>query len=562
LSSAFSFVFAFVLMLSVLIFVHELGHFVAAKLCKVKVLKFSLGFGNPIGFGRYRLRWKHGDTEYVAAWVPLGGFVKMLGENADEQQSAEVLADSERAFHHRPVWQRLVILFAGPAMNLLLPIVLFAVALAIGTPREAAIVGSVEADSPAALAGLRPGDQIEAVAGQPVEFWDDVARAVRRNAGQSVALRARRGTGTAAQQIDMTLKVEERGAIDPFGQATRAGWVGFSHNRLAAVLAIAGSEVPAAATALRSGDRVLAVDSTQIEDWDGFASGYAEAAAAGSETVELRVARLTQLDPVPSQTELTLRVPLESSVEALGLVPATVLIRRVSKGTPAEAAGLRAGDLIIAVAGRPVGSFPSFANAVRSSEGRALQIAYARAGERLESEIAPKLVEADAGMGLKEERYQIGIEAEPALVAGAVAIHRVRNPIRSIPIATQKTWEITKTFVQGLKQLVTGRVSHKQLAGPIGIAQIAHQAFQLGWYTYLQTLILISINLGILNLLPIPILDGGQAVLVGIEGIKRSPISQRTREAALQVGVAMIVVLMGFAFWNDISRLVSNWLSG
>ncbi len=557
MSSAFSFLFAFVLMLSVLIFVHELGHFVAAKLCKVKVLKFSLGFGNPIGFGRYRLRWKRGDTEYVAAWIPLGGFVKMLGENPDEQESPEVLADTEHAFHHRPVWQRLVILFAGPAMNLVLPVLLFVIALGVGTPREAAVIGSVETASPAAVAGLKAGDSIESVAGQAVEFWDQVATTIGERAGQTVAVVARRGE----ERVEAALQVEQRGAINPFGQPTQQGWAGLSHNRLAAVVAITDRDAPAAATALRSGDRVLAVDGEEIEDWSAFAERYAEAAAARPE-IELRVARLTQIEPEPAQEELSVLVPAEGTVEQLGLVAATVLIRRVGPGTPAEAAGLKAGDLIIAVDGRPVGSFPSFANAVRSSEGRPLQIAFARAGARTDTEIAPKLVEADAGMGLKEERYQIGIEAEPALVAGAVAIQQVRNPLRSIPIATQKTWDITKTFLLGLKQLVTGNVSHKQLAGPIGIAQIAHQAYQLGWYTYLQTLILISINLGILNLLPIPILDGGQAVLVSIEGIKRSPISQRTREAALQVGVAMIVVLMGFAFWNDISRLVSNWLAG
>ncbi len=558
MSSAFTFVFAFVFMLGVLIFVHELGHFVAAKLCKVKVLKFSLGFGSPIGFGRYRLRWKRGDTEYVAAWIPLGGFVKMLGENPDEQESPEVLADTEHAFHHRPVWQRLIILFAGPAMNLVLPVLLFAVALAIGTPRDAAVVGTVESGSPAESAGLRPGDRIESVSGAPVEFWDEVSRAIAARNDGPVVVAGRRDD----KPFEATLDVEVRSALDLFGQPTEQGWVGLSHYRLAAAIGIARPEAPAAATPLRSGDRILAVGEVAVTDWTGFADAYAARAAAGAAETTLRVARITQLEPTVEQAELDLVIPALANVDALGVVPATVLIRRVGADTPAAAAGLRAGDLIIAVDGKPVGSFPTFANAVRSSEGQALQITYSRAGERIESEIVPRLVEADMGMGIKEDRYQIGIEAEPALVAGVAATHIVRNPLVSFPLAAQMTWDQTKVFLQGLKQLVTGRVSHKQLAGPIGIAQIAHSAFERGWDTYLTTLILISINLGILNLLPIPILDGGQAVLVSIEGIKRSPVSQRTREAALQAGLAMVVLLMGFAFWNDISRLVSHWFSG
>jgi len=550
LSSVFSFVFAFVVMLGVLIFVHELGHFVVAKLCNVRVLKFSLGFGAPIGIGRYRLRFRRGETEYVAAWIPLGGYVKMLGENPDEEDSPELHEDRKRAFNHRPVWQRLLILFAGPAMNLALPVLLFAIVLAIGMPRDAAVVGMVEAASPATEAGLRAGDRLTGLAGEPVRYWDEVEAVVRGRPGARIAVRYERdGTPHTTQ-----LAIGARSGLDAFGEATEIGWAGLGHERLAAVLGILDPDSPAAADGLRSGDRVVAVNETPVADWDAFATAYAAVPSAGPARLSLERIRFEGEDVVRESVEV--EVPTLGSPAALGVVPATVLIRSVQPESPAERAGLRAGDLIVAVDGTPVGSFASFAELVRSSEGHALDVAYARGGEQERAEIRPTLVDADVGMGFTDRRYQIGIQADPAVVRGVTIVQREANPLRSLPVAAGMTWDLTKTFLEGLERLVTGRVSHKQLAGPIGIAELAHRSYQQGWDAYLTTLILISINLGILNLLPIPVLDGGQAVLVLIEGIKRSPVSQRTREIALQIGLTMIVVLMGFAFWNDITR---NW---
>ncbi|HUU32761.1 MAG TPA: site-2 protease family protein, partial [Vicinamibacterales bacterium] len=158
------------------------------------------------------------------------------------------------------------------------------------------------------------------------------------------------------------------------------------------------------------------------------------------------------------------------------------------------------------------------------------------------------------------ERYVIGIIARLSLAPGVMAIERHLNPFDSVPIAVAHTAELTSTFLEGLRRIVTGQISRKQLAGPIGIAEIAHRAFEQGWLTYIQTLVLISINLGVLNLLPIPVLDGGQALLVMIEGVKRSPVSLRTREIAQQIGVTVLLALMGLAFWNDLSRKWSGFV--
>jgi regulator of sigma E protease len=350
--------------------------------------------------------------------------------------------------------------------------------------------------------------------------------------------------------------LEDRAGMDAVGAAAQVGWAGIGHSRLAAVIGIPASDAAATATELHSGDLVVAVDGEDVADWHGFATRYAAAGEGGE--VTLRVDRSEAGATEPTTAEV--QVPALGTVSALGVVPATVLVAGTSPDSPAEKAGLKPDDLIVAVDGAPVGSFAAFSELVRSSGGRALDIVYARCGERHEVRIQPQMLEADTGLGIPVERYLIGITAHAAAVQGAVGIDRETNPLVSVPRAFGMTAELTKTFLQGLKRLVSGDVSRKQLAGPIGIAEIAHNAFEQGWFAYLTTLILISINLAVLNLLPIPVLDGGQALLIAIEGVKRSPLSLRTREIVQQIGVTVMVMLMGLAFWNDLSRHWSRFV--
>jgi len=543
---ALSYLFAFVVMLSLLIFVHEAGHFIAAKLCGVRVLKFSLGFGPPIGFGRFRLRWRRGQTDYVVAWIPLGGFVKMLGENPDEAGDPEVHSNPGEALPHKPLWQKLTIVFAGPAMNLALPVLVFMGTLAAGIDRLNTVIGMVEVGSPAAEAGLVPGDHITAVNGAPVRWWDEVELAVRGRPDAALTLAYQRD-GLARE---VTLAVESRSSLDVFGKVQSVGWVGLGQRRLRAVIGIPDEKAPALAAGLRSGDRVVQVAGAEVEDWHAFSTRYAREGSSGA--VELEVERGGGEAP----ERVALRVPALGDTAALGVLPASVLISTVSADSPAARAGLEPGDLILAVDGKRVGSFLSFAETVRTSGGRSLDLVFAREGRLRRIAIAPELTPVDMGLGMEEPRYLVGITAETATLPGGVALDRERNPLVSFPRAVGMTVDMTGTFLRGLGKLITREVSRKQLAGPIGIAEIAGNALQRGWETYLAVTVLISVNLGILNLLPIPILDGGQALLFIVEGIKRSPLSLRARELLQQAGLTVLVLLMGLAFWNDISR---NW---
>ncbi len=552
LADAPTFLFAFVLMLGVLIFVHELGHFLVAKLFDVHVLKFSLGFGPAIGFGRWRLAFRRGETEYVAAWFPLGGFVKMLGENPDEEETPAALADPGRAFNRKPVWQRLLILVAGPAMNLLLPVVIFVGVLAVGFPQRDAVVGAVETGSPAEAAGLQAGDRITSIDGAPVQRWNEIDDALRARPGEARVLEVERDG--VLRRVELT--PQPRSGLDLFGATTEVGWAGLGHARPAAVVVIGDAHSPAAGTGLKSGDQVVSVAGEPVEDWYQWAERYA-AQPLGS-VVALEIER-RGAESEAEPAVLSIDVPAVGDVERFGVLPATVLIAQVTPDAPAARAGLQAGDLIVGVDGAAVGSFATFSELVRSGGGQPVEIEYSRAGSSYRATMKPELHEVDE-VGIPEERYVIGIIARLSLAPGVMATERHLNPFDSVPIAVTQTADLTRTFLEGLRRIVTGQISRKQLAGPIGIAEIAHSAFERGWLSYIQTLVLISINLGVLNLLPIPVLDGGQALLVMIEGVKRSPVSLRTREIAQQIGVTVLVALMGLAFWNDLSRKWSGFI--
>jgi regulator of sigma E protease len=553
--SAFEFVFAFVLLLSILIFVHELGHFLVARACGVRVLKFSIGFGPPVRIGRFQLAWKRNGTEYVIAWFPLGGFVKMLGENPDEIDDPEALAHPDEALGAQPLWQKLAIVFAGPVMNLLLPVLVFMVTLAIGVQRPEAVIGSVEPGSPAARAGLVSGDRVTAVDGAPIAWWGDFDDAVRGRPGEELTVHVARGEQTR----EVTLAVDERASFDELGQAVDAGWIGAGFWRIASMLGVPSAESPAFAAGLRSGDVVKSVGGTAVESWDELAAAYASAGTSG--TVALQIERAhpnapASAEPAPAEM-LDVVVPARGSLDALGAVPANVVVERVEPDSPAGAAGIQPGDLILALDGAPLGSFATFAESVRASGGRSLRLEIARDGAVKQVELAPAMTSVDVGLGVQEPRYRVGIAARAATLPGALGLDRERNPLVALPRAVAMTVDFTSSFLRGLGMIATGQVSRNQIAGPIGIAEIADSAWQQGWEAYLTILVVISINLGILNLLPIPILDGGQALLFTIEALRRGPLSIRTREIVQQVGFTVLILIMGLAFWNDLSR---QWL--
>jgi regulator of sigma E protease len=524
------------------------------------------------------MRWERGGTEYVIGWIPLGGFVRMLGEPlpGDENFVAPVPDDvrPDEFLESKPVWQKLSIVFAGPAMNLLLPIICLMGILWVGLPRPNAVIGMVEADSPAELAGLRVGDRIVSLDGNDVEWWDEVILPIQeRREGGTLDLAIERDQVTSHIEVPVGTQT----ARDRFGSVVDYGWVGVGHHRLAAVVGVPEESSAAAGAGLRSGDLVVSIGDVEVEDWQALGRVHESAARAvrngEQESVVWHVQRqLVAISPLdeahapsgepmlPDPEELALSLPPIPTLGELGLLPASILVAYVTPDRPAALAGILPNDLVLSVDGASIGSFESFVSRVQTSGGRELEIAFSREGRvhtvslraREETVAGPYDIE-----GMEEKVYQIGLAAAVSSLPGARSVQKLRNPIESLPRSIEMSWQMTTEYLQGLGKLFTGEVSADKLSGPIGIARIARKSLDRGWLDYLSMMMLISINLGILNLLPIPILDGGQAVIYGIEGIKRSPLSIRSREIATSIGFGLLVILMGRAFWND---LTPTWL--
>ena len=456
MNTAFITVLAFLVTVGVLVVFHELGHYAVARLCGVKILKFSVGFGRTLWSRRYG----PDQTEWVLAAIPLGGYVKML----DEREADVAPHERDRAFNRQGVWRRIAIVIAGPVANFLLAIVLFWALFVVGMPGDKPVLSEPAKNTPAALAGISDGDTIVAIGGDPVLTWNDVnwrvlKEAVNRN----------------------RVQVEIEGA---------SGGRGY---------------------------RTLDLTGTTSEDVDG-----------------------TLL------TRLGLRPYVPHSPPVLG----TVLPKRSG-----ERAGLREGDRVISVDARPVKTWVEFTALVRASPEKALRLEVERRGTRLEVTATP-----DAE-GKGKARYgMLGVSAGEELRR---EMERTRTRVSydaftAIPKAAYKVWDLSIFSLKLLGRMIMGDVSWKNLSGPITIADYAGQSAQAGWVTFITFLAFVSVSLGVLNLLPIPLLDGGHLVYYFAEIVKGSPVSERTMEIGQRVGLALLIGLTFFAFYNDINRLFTG----
>ncbi|MBI3185883.1 MAG: RIP metalloprotease RseP [Myxococcales bacterium] len=536
---------SFVVFLGVLIFVHELGHFLVAKLMGVKILRFSIGFGPRI-FGVTR-----GETEYRVSWVPLGGYVKMAGEQPFDELPPE---EARRGFLAQPPWKRGLIVLAGPAFNLLFAIPAFFFVF-WGTSQEISTrIGSVEPDLPAARAGLRPGDRILAVEGEPVQTFDELRAELRDAYDKEISLTVKRGESSFVARLVPTRRVES----DPIQRVTR-GMIGISPDPRPAVVGVpAGSAAERAG--LRTFDRVLSVNGKPVSD----ELALSELLAAESGTLALQVARRdVQGLPgaavqVPSIVPVSIEKGAGEGFEALGVERADPYISHVVPGSPAAAAGIKSGDRLATLNGKPVGSWDIFQSALREIGDRKFSLEWVSAGVRQKSELSQVKVEVSDELGQKLEELDLGVRSRPGF---AEASRREMVTVQlgasqALVASVKKVPEVIVMVAIIIAKLFTRDVPFENVGGPIMVAQIAGRSAELGVKAFLGNMAFLSINLGLLNLLPIPILDGFHLLAAVWEGVRKRPIPLRAREIANMVGLALLAVLMVMVIRNDITRLL------
>jgi len=534
------------ILLGVLVFVHEFGHFLVAKALNVKVLKFSIGFGPRI-FG-----FQKGETEYRVAWLPLGGYVKMAGELPGEELPPE---ESKRGFLAQAPWKRMLIVAAGPGFNLIFPILLyFIVGLGVHE-RISTRIGSVEPGLPAAEAGLRPGDYVRAVDGEPVRTFDELKSQLQPRYGRPVALLVERDGNRFVADVTPAKNVE----TNPIETVSR-GMIGISPISRPPILGVPSGSV-AAGAGLRTFDRVLQLNGEPVKDEPAFAAAVAKA----SGRIELKVERFDAIElpgaavQVPAIKTASLQKQPGESYAALGAESADLYVASVVPGSAAERAGIKPSDRLLSLDGKPLKSFLTLVLALNELGDKPFTLAW-RSGSQ--EKVAPlrqtKLELKDDELGQGGEALDLGVRPSSINTAEQLGVEKVkvRYGVREALVTSLRIVpEIIKKTAQVIGHLITGKVPFKSVGGPIMLYQIASKSAEEGLDSFLNAMAVISINLGLMNLLPIPILDGFQLFAAAWEGVRRRPIPMRAREIANMVGLAMLLLLMAMVFKNDIMRL-------
>jgi regulator of sigma E protease len=539
-----------VLLLGVLIFVHESGHFLVAKALRVKVLRFSIGFGPPI------VSFTRGDTEYRIAWFPLGGYVKMAGEQPYDELPPE---EAKYGFLAQAPWKRMLIVAAGPVFNLVFPVLVFFIVLLGVSEHPTTLVGAVEPGMPAAEAGIRPGDRIVTIEGQKVDLFDDVSEAITPRYDRPTVVTVDR----AGKQVTMTLTPARSTATEPMGDPVTKGQIGIRPYPLPPLLGVpAGS--PAAAAGLKSFDRVVAVNGQPIRDERDLERVLGS--TQGELAVEVFRAEPLDLPGIGGTNPRSLTVHLQrqsgDGYAALGAEASNQYVFDVLPNSPAAKAGLGRGDQLLTLNGAPIRSSLGFSNALTEQvKDQPFTLTWrTSAGEEKSARLQQMRSEEKDQLGRATRRLELGVLPRYGWLAG---IEEVLNPetvkvrmgpgkafVKALQIVPQTIAKVATV----LGYMITGQVSMDLMSGPLGLHQMAARAAEEGFDKYLSIMAVISINLGVVNLLPIPILDGFHLLAAGWEAIRRRPISMRAREIANWVGLVMLVSLIALVFYNDLTR--------
>ena len=542
LQSGLSAIIPFIVLLGLLIFVHEMGHFLVAKYFGVRVEVFSLGFGKKI------FQFKRGDTIYCLSLIPLGGYVKMYGD----EMGAELPEDQKQfAFTHKPVSQRIAIVLAGPMMNFFFAIFIYLCVSLIGEEVRSPRIGDVASHTKAYEYGFRSGDLVLSANEKQVSTWEEFQNQIGRHADQELKVVVRRENSeqTAEFSVKPVLGVNANvlspddytGQIQGLDSLSKAGVVGVRHDSIAYK------------AGLRTGDLILSVNEKPIKYFRELDNLFV---AFQQQPLKLKIERMKD-DGKEKPQSLDIEIVKSSfaSMQVLGIEDAESYLARVFPGTPAQKAGLQAGDKIVSVSNQPITTWDTLLNSVKNYKEGSLSFKILREGQEQTIDIVPQMTTQMNSQGGEEKRYTVGILPWMAAAAPALTTVKAAGIGAGLVRGYEKTIEVTKMTLMSFLRLFQNKISPKNIGGVISIGQAAKETYQMGITYFLQMMAVISVNLFILNLLPIPILDGGHLLFYTIEALKGAPLSMRKMEVAQQVGLVLLMSLMAFALFNDVTRV-------
>jgi len=555
----------FILFIGALVFFHELGHFVVAKACRVKVLRFSFGFGP-------KLFWfVRGETEYRVSALPLGGYVKMLGDIPGVDIAPE---DAPRAFSNKPLWQRTLVVVAGPAFNFALAFVVYwGISLGTQTFRDTRL-GIVSYGEPAWEAGVRPGDKLVAIDGVRVDDWEDLRGRISTKPGVELVFTIERD----GVERDLSVVPREHLEKDMFQDVATRGRVGISPYYVKPILGVVDGDSPSALAGVKTGDVVVEANGVAVANWHELRAAVAQTLegqpvrlvierAEADGKIELGEARQA-IEFVPGEHPEGLEATLFSAADAsggyTGLVSKESLVEKVTDETPAARIGLKPGDRLLRLAinkgeahvEEPIGVWAIDLAAFHGVDAHSdFVLTFQRGHEVVAREL--KLTETIEKDEFKNKHKKMVFGAfNDMKTLDVYTFERVVGPFEAARTAGKHLAIASSAIGTGLWKLVNREVPADSVGGPMMLFVIAAESAERGLRSYLGMIALVSVMLGLINLLPVPVLDGGHLIMFGIEAVRRRPPSLRFREVANLIGLVLLLSLMVFAFRNDIVRFV------